>query len=54
MRDRLQKHSGVVMPCIPGLEVSGVVVAVGSAVNGFRVGELVASTQRFHICGSCR
>jgi acryloyl-coenzyme A reductase len=47
-------RAGVTMPCIPGHEVSGMVVAVGSAVNGFRVGERVASTQRFHICGSCR
>lgn len=47
-------RAGVAMPCIPGHEVSGVVVAVGSAVSGFRVGERVASTQRFHTCGSCR
>jgi acryloyl-coenzyme A reductase len=47
-------RAGIAMPCIPGHEVSGVVVAVGSAVSGFRVGERVASTQRFHICGSCR
>jgi acryloyl-coenzyme A reductase len=47
-------RAGVAMPCIPGHEVAGEVVAVGSAVNGFRVGDRVASTQRFHICGSCR
>jgi acryloyl-coenzyme A reductase len=47
-------RAGVATPCIPGHEVSGVIVAVDSAVRGFRVGERVASTQRFHICGSCR
>jgi acryloyl-coenzyme A reductase len=47
-------RSGVKMRRISGYEVSGVVVVVGTAVKGVRVGERVASTQWFYICGSGR
>jgi acryloyl-coenzyme A reductase len=46
--------AGVVMPFIPGHEVAGTVVAVGDQVRSFRIGDRVASTQRWHICGHCR
>lgn len=45
---------GVQLPCILGHEISGTVVAVGRLVKRFRVGQRVASTQRYHICGACR
>lgn len=45
---------GVMMPVIPGHEVSGVVVAVGADVRGFKRDDRVASVQRSHICGACR
>jgi D-arabinose 1-dehydrogenase-like Zn-dependent alcohol dehydrogenase len=46
--------AGVRLPFVPGHEVAGTVDAVGSAVNGFKPGDRVASTQRYHICGRCR
>lgn len=46
--------SGVRMPCILGHEISGTVVEVGKDVRDFRSGDLVATVQRYHICGSCR
>jgi D-arabinose 1-dehydrogenase-like Zn-dependent alcohol dehydrogenase len=45
--------AGVTLPFIPGHEVAGTVAAIGNAVTGFRVGDRVATTQRFHICGHC-
>ena len=45
---------GVQLPCILGHEVSGTVVGVGSKVKRFKVGERVATVQRYHICGACR
>ena len=45
---------GVRLPTILGHEISGTVVAVGSKVRRFKVGQPVASVQRYHICGACR
>ena len=45
---------GVALPCILGHEVSGTVVGVGSKVKRFKVGQRVATVQRYHICGACR
>jgi D-arabinose 1-dehydrogenase-like Zn-dependent alcohol dehydrogenase len=45
---------GVELPCILGHEVSGTVVAVGGKVKRFKVGQRVATVQRYHICGACR
>ena len=45
---------GVQLPTILGHEISGTVVAVGSKVRRFRVGQRVATVQRYHICGACR
>jgi acryloyl-coenzyme A reductase len=47
-------RAGIVLPCVPGHEVAGTVVAVGNAVIGFCVGDRVATTQREHVCGQCR
>lgn len=44
----------VELPLIPGHEIAGTVEAVGVQVQHFRPGDRVATTQRFHICGSCR
>ena len=44
----------VELPIIPGHEIAGTVMAVGSEVRRFRVGDRVATTQRYHICGACR
>lgn len=46
--------AGIRLPFIPGHEVSGTVVEVGRDVTEFRIGDLVATTQRSHICGHCR
>lgn len=46
--------AGVELPFIPGHEVAGEIVALGSGVREFRVGERVATTQRSHVCGGCR
>ena len=45
---------GVELPLIPGHEIAGIVVQTGAEVRGCRVGDRVATTQRYHICGSCR
>ncbi|MGT2477647.1 alcohol dehydrogenase catalytic domain-containing protein [Paraburkholderia terrae] len=45
---------GVELPLIPGHEISGRVVAVGAKAIEFLVGDRVATTQRFAICGHCR
>lgn len=44
----------VQLPFTPGHEIAGTVVEVGSEVRRFRPGDRVATTQRYHICGSCR
>jgi acryloyl-coenzyme A reductase len=44
----------VQLPLTPGHEIAGTVVEVGRDVRRFRVGERVATTQRYHICGACR
>jgi acryloyl-coenzyme A reductase len=44
----------VALPLIPGHEIAGAVVEAGSEVRRFRAGDRVATTQRYHICGSCR
>ena len=45
--------AGVKMPCILGHEIAGTVVDVGRDVKQFKVGDRVASAQRYHICGAC-
>ena len=45
---------GVELPLIPGHEIAGIVVQTGAEVRGCRVGDRVATTQRYSICGSCR
>jgi D-arabinose 1-dehydrogenase-like Zn-dependent alcohol dehydrogenase len=45
---------GVELPLIPGHEISGRVVAVGAEAFGLLVGDRVATTQRFGVCGRCR
>ena len=47
-------RKGVQLPFIPGHEIAGTVVEVGSEVRRFHAGERVATTQRYHICGGCR
>lgn len=44
---------GVKMPLILGHEIAGTVVDVGRDVKKFKSGDRVATTQRYHICGSC-
>jgi len=44
----------VELPIIPGHEIAGTVTEVGAEVRRFRVGNRVATTQRYHICGACR
>jgi acryloyl-coenzyme A reductase len=44
---------GIRLPLIPGIEVSGTVVAVGSGVTTFQEGDRVC-TVPFHGCGECR
>ena len=39
---------------MPGHEICGRVAAVGAGVTRFGVGDRVATTQRFHVCGRCR
>jgi acryloyl-coenzyme A reductase len=45
---------GVEMPMIPGHEIAGTVVELGSEVRGLTIGDRVATTQRRHVCGECR
>jgi D-arabinose 1-dehydrogenase-like Zn-dependent alcohol dehydrogenase len=47
-------RTGIVLPCVPGHEIAGTIVAVGDAVTGFSIGDRVATTQREHVCGQCR
>ncbi len=44
----------VELPLIPGHEICGQVVALGARVRGLQLGQRVASTQRYYICGECR
>jgi len=46
--------AGVALPVILGHEIAGHVVAVAADVREFRIGDRVATTQRSHICSSCR
>lgn len=46
--------AGVRTPFIPGHEVAGTIVAIGTGVDDFAVGDRVATTQRSRICGYCR
>jgi 2-desacetyl-2-hydroxyethyl bacteriochlorophyllide A dehydrogenase len=46
--------AGVQTPFIPGHEIAGTVVALGHEARSFRIGDRVATTQRFHVCGHCR
>lgn len=45
---------GVELPLIPGHEIAGTVAQIGAEVRACCVGDRVATTQRYHICGSCR
>ncbi|MBR0870684.1 zinc-binding dehydrogenase [Bradyrhizobium tropiciagri] len=45
---------GVGMPLILGHEIAGRIETLGSAVTGFRIGDLVATTTHSHVCGCCR
>ena len=47
-------RAGIVLPCVPGHEIAGTIVAVGDAVSELSVGDRVATTQREHVCGQCR
>jgi D-arabinose 1-dehydrogenase-like Zn-dependent alcohol dehydrogenase len=44
---------GVELPCVLGHEISGRVVETGHDVRDFRVGDRVATVQRYHVCGQC-
>ena len=44
---------GPVLPLIPGHEVTGHVVALGSGVAGFKIGEPVGVPWMFSACGAC-
>ena len=52
VRKGVIKH-GVQMPLILGHEIAGTIVDVGSDAGGFKSGDRVATTQRYHICGHC-
>ncbi|MFC4786350.1 alcohol dehydrogenase catalytic domain-containing protein [Nocardioides sp. MAHUQ-72] len=45
---------GIELPVICGHEIAGEILAVGPGVVTRRPGELVVSTQRRRVCGSCR
>ena len=44
---------GPVLPLIPGHEVTGHVVALGSGVAGFKLGDAVGVPWMFSACGAC-
>lgn len=44
---------GMELPRIPGHEIAGVVVEVGSLVQDFSPGDRIATTQRRYVCGIC-
>lgn len=46
--------AGVKMPCVLGHEISGTVADTGSQVTKFKLGQRVATAQRYYICGACR
>jgi acryloyl-coenzyme A reductase len=46
-------RAGIKMPCILGHEIAGTVVDIGRDVRQFKIGDRVASAQRYHICGAC-
>lgn len=52
MRNGEQQHRGVTLPLIPGVDPSGVVVAVGDGVTDRSVGDRVAVLHRI-MCGTC-
>jgi acryloyl-coenzyme A reductase len=45
---------GIKLPCVPGHEIAGTVVAKGEFVEDLFIGDRVATTQREHVCGRCR
>jgi acryloyl-coenzyme A reductase len=45
---------GIKLPCVPGHEIAGTVVAIGDSVGDVSIGDRVATTQREHVCGHCR
>lgn len=45
---------GILMPVIPGHEISGIVESVGPLVRDFKAGDRVCTVQRRHICGHCK
>ena len=45
---------GILMPVIPGHEISGIVESVGPLVRDFKTGDRVCTVQRRHICGHCK
>jgi D-arabinose 1-dehydrogenase-like Zn-dependent alcohol dehydrogenase len=47
-------RASVELPCIPGHEIAGTIVAAGRSVRRLKVGERVATTQRHGTCGVCR
>ncbi len=47
-------RAGISLPCVPGHEVAGKVVAIGAEVRDLKPGDRVASLQRQHVCGQCR
>jgi NADPH:quinone reductase-like Zn-dependent oxidoreductase len=46
-------RTGIDLPLTLGAEIAGTIVAVGSAVHGFKVGDRVASLPRRGHCGVC-
>lgn len=46
-------RQGVKLPVIPGHEIAGEVISLGSSVKDFKIGDPVVSTIRSHICGNC-
>ena len=52
-RNEWQSFSPTTYPCVPGHEIVGRVVGVGSEVEGFRVGDFAAVGCLVDSCGSC-
>lgn len=44
---------GVQLPCVLGHEIAGRVVEAGADVRHVKVGDRVATVQRYHVCGQC-
>ncbi|NNE42781.1 MAG: NAD(P)-dependent alcohol dehydrogenase, partial [Gemmatimonadetes bacterium] len=53
VRDEWNAHVPTEYPCVPGHEIVGRVVKVGSAVKGFREGDLAAVGCMVDSCGDC-